>query len=121
MQGGKSLPHLIFNGNPVVDGAAIQEIFEKQMPATKYDIQSVDCHVLNSNYVQPGATAPEGSPKQFSMVVLVGGSVTFGETKEGEKAFTETFVLVPAPETGKRPLRGAKEYLIQSQTFREMA
>lgn len=120
MQGGKSLPHILFNGNAVANGAAVQEIFEKQMPVTKYDIRSVDCHVLNPDYVQPGATAPAGSPKQFSMVVLVGGSVTFGETKEGEKGFSETFVLVPAPETGKRPLRGAKEYLIQSQTFREL-
>ncbi|KAL9112395.1 MAG: hypothetical protein Q9227_003237 [Pyrenula ochraceoflavens] len=123
MQGGKTIPTIVFNGSAVADGPSVQEIFEKQMPKAKYNVECIDCHILNQSYAPPGATTPpSNAQKNFSLVILASGTCTFGEAQDAEKAFSESFVIVPNPEAaGNRRQRGAHEFLIQSQTFREVS
>ncbi|KAL1958724.1 hypothetical protein VTO42DRAFT_3843 [Malbranchea cinnamomea] len=127
---------ILFNGNIVADGAAVQDIFANQMPRARYEVQSYDCQIINSDYHAPG-TAPQApttgrhgsgaaaqAAKKMSLLVLVSGSVRFGDDKEardlaGERGFSETFVLVPNPQYESGPKgRGKKQFLIQSQNFR---
>ncbi|KAI5300073.1 hypothetical protein KEM55_000209 [Ascosphaera atra] len=128
---------LLFNGNPVPDGAAVQEIFDNQMPQAHYEVQSYDCQMINPNYpttAVPGAppvpqppTAPgKGGPANFSLLLVVSGFVRYGASRDlPNRGFSETFVLVPNPAVaaagaqahGKRDPR-RKRFLIQSQNFR---
>lgn len=125
MQGGKALPTIIMNGNTVESGAAVQEIFEKQMPAARYEVQSFDCHILNPCYLPPEATQSDNkSGKQCTLLALVSGVVTFGTPREDpQRGFSETFVLVPNNDQSGPRGRGAKrkDFLIQSQNFRHVS
>ncbi|KAI5306663.1 methionyl-tRNA synthetase [Ascosphaera pollenicola] len=116
---------ILFNGNFVASGAAVQQIFEKDMPPTHYEIQSYDCQLLNPNYTTSATpTAPaadtKGGALNISMILTVSGSVRFGESRTlPSRVFSETFVLVPNPnlQQGRKDPR-QKRYLIQSQNFR---
>ncbi|KAJ5201833.1 uncharacterized protein N7498_006496 [Penicillium cinerascens] len=112
---------ILFNGNPVADGAAVQEIFVNQMPAAHYEAQSFDCQIINRAY--PTATAAGVKPpaemtvKDMSILVIVSGYVRYGEGRDQpQRGFSETFVLVPNPSTERGHRR--KGWLIQSQNFR---
>jgi len=59
--------------------------------------------------------------RKMSILVMVNGSVKyFKENTDGEtRGFTESFVLIPNLEAqGPKAAKGAKRWLIQSQTFR---
>ena len=125
MQGGVTLPTILMNGNPVESGAAVQEIFEKQMPPARYEIQSFDCQVLNRCYLPPESGHSDNkSGRQSTLLVLVSGVVRFGEPREDppQRVFSETFVLVPNPDQSGPRGRGSrrKDFLIQSQNFRHV-
>ncbi|KAJ6056256.1 hypothetical protein N7499_007290 [Penicillium canescens] len=112
---------VLFNGNPVADGAAVQEIFVHQMPAAVYEVQSYDCQIINPAYptTTPAGPKPQSEMgvKDMSILVLVSGYVRYGEDPDKpQRGFSETFVLVPNPSSDKA--RGRKEWLIQSQNFR---
>ena len=128
---------ILFNGNAVADGASVQEIFVNQMPHATYEVQSYDCQIINANYATPGAEPPAApgpsrrhggggaaavAAKKMSLLVLVSGYVRFGEDKQtwdtaANRGFSETFVLIPNPESGQKG-RGKRQFLIQSQNFR---
>jgi len=125
MPGGTTLPTILMNGNTVASGAAVQEIFEKQMPPARYEVQSLDCQIINRCYLPPEAKQSDNkSGKNSTILVLVSGVATFGDPVDEppKRSFSETFVLVPnyeqADPRNRRTRR--KDYLIQSQNFRQV-
>lgn len=118
MQGGKPIPTIIFNGNTLPNGTSVQQMFENEMPPTRYEAQSIDCHILNPQYAPDGAPAPRSPASTMTLLVIVSGAVRFSEDRnDPERQFSETLVLVPNQDrggSGPRP----KEFLIQSQNFR---
>ena len=112
---------ILFNGNAVADGAAVQEIFMNQMPPTHYEVQSFDCQIINPSYptaaatpTAPGGRSDKAMAKNMSVLIIVSGYVRFGATKDlPQRGFSETFVLIPNPTKS-----GGKEFLVQSQNFR---
>ncbi|KAJ5934801.1 hypothetical protein N7466_004348 [Penicillium verhagenii] len=113
---------ILFNGNTVADGAAVQDIFVNQMPHAHYEAQSYDCQVINRAY--PTVTASGLKPttemtvKDMSILVIVSGHVRYGENRDQpQRGFSETFVLVPNPST-ERGNKRRRDWLIQSQNFR---
>ena len=122
MPNGRALPAILFNGNVLPDAMSFQKMFQEQMPPMRYEIQSYDCQVVNSNFVADGEASDGGaSGKNMTILVLVSGYVKIGELRDTPmRGFSETFVLVPKADTRasrgrKKPL---KEWLIQSQNFR---
>lgn len=112
---------ILFNGNPVADGAAVQDIFVNQMPAAHYEVQSFDCQIINRAY--PTVTAAGVKPpdqmavKDMSVLVTVSGHVRYGDNRDQpQRGFSETFVLVPNPSPDRAKRR--RDWLIQSQNFR---
>ena len=104
----------------MADGKAVQEIFVNQMPPTRYEIQSYDCQIINRAYPTPTASGEVKNPQQISVkdmsvLVIVSGCVQFGERGINQRGFSETFVLVPNPNTKARQKSG---WLVQSQNFR---
>ncbi|KAI9704164.1 MAG: hypothetical protein M1836_007025 [Candelina mexicana] len=122
MPDGKTLPTIVFNGNIVTDSSTFQTIFEKEMPAAHYDIQSYNCHMINPNYTAIGSEGtPSTTGKNMSILVIISGSVSYGKALEGEKrVFSESIVLVPNPTSTASKGKGGsrKGWLIQSQNFR---
>ncbi|OCK77236.1 putative nuclear transport factor 2 domain protein [Lepidopterella palustris CBS 459.81] len=123
---GKSVPTIVWNGNVMNTGQEVQQTFEV-MPYTHYDVQSLDCHVLNPTALAPekvvggSGEADKDIERRLSIVAVVNGSVRLEEPKEGPlRGFSETFVLVPNPEKalGKGPKAELKGWLIQNQNFR---
>lgn len=116
------MPTISFNGNSVPNGAAVQEIFMNQMPPSKYEVQSFDCHVINPNYVAPDAPEnPKSIKSHISILVLISGAVRYSENRgDPQRGFSETFVLVPNPQATNQKGGGkaVKDFLIQSQNFR---
>lgn len=114
---GRSLPHISYNGELVQDGAAFQETFEKQMPYTHFEPQSVNAHVLNPVLVPGESKSMKEAERNVSITVQVSGYVRLVERKEGPmRGFSDSFVLVPSTETGKQGT--GQQWLIQSQNFR---
>ncbi|KAI9036973.1 putative nuclear transport factor 2 domain protein [Aspergillus affinis] len=114
---------IIFNGNVVVDGSAVQEIFVNQMPPTHYEVQSFDCQIINPAYPTPTTTGvktpQETTSKDLSILVVTSGFVRFGESRDlPQRGFSETFVLVPNPTADAPKGKRRREWLIQTQTFR---
>ncbi|PKY02112.1 putative nuclear transport factor 2 domain protein [Aspergillus campestris IBT 28561] len=114
---------ILFNGNPVADGAAVQEIFVNQMPPAHYEFQSFDCQILNPTYPTPtptGVKLPNQlSVKDMSILVIVSGHVRYGESRDlPQRGFSETFILVPNPTSDAPKGRRKREWLIQTQNFR---
>ncbi|OJZ87257.1 hypothetical protein ASPFODRAFT_206114 [Aspergillus luchuensis CBS 106.47] len=114
---------ILFNGNAVADGAAVQEIFVNQMSPTHYEVQSVDCQIINKAYPTPTSTGvklpTETTVKDMSILVVVSGYVRFGESRDlPQRGFSETFVLVPNPSADGPKGKRKREWLIQTQNFR---
>ncbi|KAJ5090725.1 hypothetical protein N7532_009409 [Penicillium argentinense] len=114
---------ILFNGNQVADGPAVQEIFVNQMPTAKYEVQSYDAQIINRAYPTPtadGGTKPtsEMGIKDMSLLVLVSGFVTYGDGPDlPQRAFSESFVMIPNPTASDRG-KHRKDWLIQSHNFR---
>lgn len=118
MQGGKPIPTIVINGNVLQNGGAVQEMFENQMPPTRYETQSIDCHILNPQYTPEGVSHSRSAASTMTILVVISGAVRFGEDRnDPERQFSETFVLVPNQDRGARGQR-PKDFLIQSQNFR---
>ena len=120
---GKSLPVIIFNGDEIEGPVALQTMFKEEMPESRYEIDTYDCHILNPHYV------PENTPhtlaetgKNMIIMIAVTGEVKYGDKKNApdqEKIFSDNIVLVPNPVlVEKEREKPAKEWLIQSQNFR---
>ncbi|KAJ5108966.1 hypothetical protein N7456_005641 [Penicillium angulare] len=114
---------ILFNGNTVADGAAVQDIFVNQMPHAHYEAQSFDCQIINPGY--PTVTAAGIKPsaqmtvKDMSILVSVSGFVRYGEGRDQpQRGFSETFVLVPNPTPSTDRGKRRRDWLIQSQNFR---
>lgn len=108
---------ILFNGNAVPDGNAVQDIFVNQMTPTHYEVQSFDCQIINQAY--PAPTTTGSNPKDMSILVIASGYVRFGESRDlPPRGFSETFILVPnaSGEVGKGTRK--KDWLIQTQNFR---
>lgn len=122
MPDGKPLPAITHNGNVISTAADMQEMFQNQMPAARYEVQSFDCQVINHDYI---AANSEGvvstSGKNMTILVAVSGYVKYGGTRDAAlRGFSESFVLVPNYDAAKAKSQGKKfkDWLIQSQTFR---
>lgn len=122
---GRTLPHIAYNGEHVADAASFQERWEKAMPYTHFEAQSVNVHVMNPCIVPVSADAQNkrDAERNMSLIVQVSGAVRLVERKEGPlRGFSDSFILVPnKEEVGGRGTRGqdqGKRWLIQSQTFR---
>lgn len=117
---GTSLPVIILNGAEVADGSGVQRIFQQRFPTSFFEIDVVDCHILNEQYpAQTGTSSNETA--LMSLLVVVNGVFKQGQGREQvEQEFSETLILVPNPDAPPRGQGGRhrKDYLIQSQTFR---
>ncbi|QKX62720.1 uncharacterized protein TRUGW13939_09882 [Talaromyces rugulosus] len=109
--------NILFNGNVIADGAAVEEIFTNQLPSARYEIQSVDCQIINKSYpvTTPAETSSKSATKNISILVVVSGYVQYGEKDAPQHGFSETFVLIPNTE-GKE--KNKRDWVIQSQNFR---
>ncbi|KAF5366928.1 hypothetical protein D9757_010846 [Collybiopsis confluens] len=82
---------LTWNGNPLQGADGVRQLIEN-MPPTKHEMQSFDCHPI------PGSSPP-------SLLVTVSGTVIHGKplpsgqrskTIDGQaRVFSQTFMLVP--------------------------
>ena len=118
---GKSIPSIALNGAILEDGVAVQKFFIEEMPFTHYEIQSVDCHVLNPNLNPLESGRKVEAERNMSLLVSVSGWVRLQEAAKGPtRGFSETFVLVPNEEYSKKkvPNTNKKSWLIQTQNFR---
>ncbi|KAK3712623.1 hypothetical protein LTR37_009066 [Vermiconidia calcicola] len=124
LAGGRGLPHISFNGELLNGAGAFQERFEKQMPWTHFEPQSVNVHVLNPSITPlDGKASKRDAERNMSLTVQVSGYVRLIERKEGPmRGFSDSFVLVPNKEevggrgTGKQDV--GRKWLIQSQNIR---
>ncbi|CZR57920.1 related to nuclear transport factor 2 domain protein [Phialocephala subalpina] len=112
---------IVLNGVPSTDPTEIQKIFDEQVTKAHYEVQTFDCHTINANYnvaANESALALDMDGKKMSIVVIVGGTVKYGE--DGDvRAFSDSLVLVPNLEAhGPKAAKGLKKWLVQSQNFR---
>ena len=105
-----------------MDTEAFQKFMSDEVGYMFYDVQSLNCHVLNPNYAGLGSSTNERDlEKNISILVQTSGHVRTQERGEGpQRGFSDTITLVP--NSGKaggatRDQEGRK-FLIQSQTFR---
>ncbi|KAI9369929.1 hypothetical protein BJX61DRAFT_517628 [Aspergillus egyptiacus] len=109
---------ILFNGNAVADGNAVQDIFVNQMTPTHYEVQSFDCQIINKEYPTVTTGRAIDPRKDISILVIVSGYVRFGESRDlPQRGFSETFVLVPNP-TNEPKGKRKRDWLIQTQNFR---
>ena len=117
---GKALPAIVYNGKVHAEGDAIQKWFLEEMPPTHFDVQSVDSHCLNPNYLPEGCKS--GTPGSgMSVLVTVSGSVRFDDSRSAPLlGFSESFILIPNPAAVGHHTRGkpVKDYIVQNQMFR---
>jgi NTF2-related export protein 1/2 len=118
---GQTIPSIVLNGAVFDDGDAVQKFFINEMLPSGYEVQSLDCHVLNPS-LKPLETGRKTElTRNMSLLVSVNGYVRLQEGRSGPmKGFSETFVLVPNEEftKGKAPRTEKKSWLIQTQNFR---
>lgn len=101
-----------------------------QMPATRYEVQTYDCQIINPDFPTPTtSTRPSRTnapAKNMSLLLIVSGYVRYGEERDSpdspNRGFSETFVLIPNSQmdgnmAGPRG-KSRKQWLIQSQNFR---
>ena len=121
MPDGKPLPVIVFNGNIVTDPAAMQALFQEQMPEARYEVQDYDCHILNPHYVAEGEQGHSlASGKNMTILIAISGYVKYGEIRAATmRGFNESIVLIPnTAAIGNTRGKPVKEWLIQSQNFR---
>jgi len=117
---GATVPSIIWNGNQYEDAPAFQKMFQEQMPeVVLYDVQTIDCQVLNPKWDPVATIKPE---KNISILVMTNGHVRLENRRTGPlKEFSETFVLVPNIEKAaneKSAMAQKRSWLIQTQNFR---
>ncbi|OAQ64940.1 nuclear transport factor 2, Eukaryote [Pochonia chlamydosporia 170] len=116
------------NGSVVATPADYSTLLEAQGQGVRYEIESLDAHVINpsSQYGAPDNihdnNKVEKNGGRMSIVVTTMGRVQFGKGREApQKMFNETFVLVPNWDAmARNPPRGIKRWLIMSQNFRAL-
>lgn len=117
---GSSLPAIFLNGTELADGSSVQRLFQQRYPTSFFEVDVVDCHILNDQYpAQSGTSTSTTTP--ISLLVVVNGIFKQGSARDQvEQEFSETLILVPNPDAPPRGHGGRhrKDYLIQSQTFR---
>ena len=122
MPDGKPLPTITYNGNVIASAADMQKMFQDRIPATRYEVQSFDCQVINPNYIAANSEAAISTTgKNMTILVSVSGFVKYGGNRDAPtRGFSESFVLVPNHDAAKAKNQGknVKNWLIQSQTFR---
>ncbi len=112
-----------YNGEPLTP-TELQTRYEKSMPWTHFEPQSVNVHVLNSSLAPLDAKAAKrDAERNMSLVVQVSGYVRLVERGTGPmRAFSDSVVLVPDREEvggrGKGKLEEGRKWVIQSQNFR---
>lgn len=122
MPDGTSSPSIVLNGNLIPSPAEMLSIFQNEMPAARYEVQSFDCHVMNPNFIAENSKSTvSSSGKNMTILVIVSGYVKYGESRDvPTRGFSENFVLVPNPDVDHVKNKGkyVKDWLIQSQNFR---
>ncbi|QUC22447.1 uncharacterized protein UV8b_06688 [Ustilaginoidea virens] len=116
------------NGSVLATPADYSTLLDAQGQGVRYDIESLDAHVINpsSQYGAPESvhdnSKVEKNGGRMSIVVTTMGRVQFGKGREApQKMFNETFVLVPNWDAmARNPPRGLRRWLIQSQNFRAL-
>ncbi|PHH74299.1 hypothetical protein CDD82_5012 [Ophiocordyceps australis] len=115
------------NGKVVASPDEYRSMLKAQGSGVRYELEMVNAHVAN-----PSVTlgAPETFDKDknekdgrcMTIVVVVIGRIRFGTGKEApQKMFHESFILTPNWDAMVRnPPRGAKEWLVLSQSFRAL-
>jgi NTF2-related export protein 1/2 len=106
----------VWNGNEVPDVQTMHD-FVARMPWAAYELQTLDCHVLNRSFY-PNVR----HERNMSLLVMTSGYLRLENAKWGPlHEFSETFVLVPNRDR-LTPRRGRDQqkppWLIQSQIFR---
>jgi NTF2-related export protein 1/2 len=117
---GSSLPAIFLNGTEVADGSSVQRMFQQRYPTSFFEVDVVDCHILNDRYPAQSGTSTNAT-MPISLLVVVNGIFKQGSARDQlEQEFSETLVLVPNSDAPPRGQGGRfrKDYLIQSQTFR---
>jgi NTF2-related export protein 1/2 len=88
------------------------------MPPSHYEVQSVDCQIINKQFPAP-TPGRQPSTKDMSMLVIVSGYVRFGESRDlPQRGFSETFVLIPNTSNETVKGRRKRDWIIQTQNFR---
>ena len=97
---GKALPTIIYNGNVIPGAQAMQDLYEKEMPKTRYEAQSYDAQVMNPGSTAAGASEADiKSGRAMTILVSISGYVKYGELRSAvTRGFSETFILVPNPD-----------------------
>lgn len=108
---------LTWNGNPRQGSEGVEKLLE-DMPATKHELQSFDCHPI------PGNQPP-------NLLVTVSGMVTHGRGPAGNPAatpaksidgqarvFSQTFMLVPDPTAPPAQTGEVAKYYIAADAMR---
>lgn len=99
---GTSLPIIFFNGTEVADGTSVQRIFQQRYPTSTFEIDVVDCHILNDQYPAQNGTSTNGTVP-MSLLVVVNGIFKQGSARDQpEQEFSETLILVPNPDAPPR-------------------
>jgi NTF2-related export protein 1/2 len=120
---GRGLPHISYNGDVLNDATVFATRFEKEMPWTHWEPQSLDVHVLNRALTPVEGKSKKELERNMSLTVQVSGYVRLYERKDGPmKGFSDSFVLVPNKEevgakgTGKSGQ--GRQWVIQTQNMR---
>ena len=115
---------VIFNGIELSDGTAAQDIFERITPQSHIEVDSIDCQILNPNYMPVSNNVSNGRSLAPSCSILVNIGGIFrasNDRNEEEEDFNDSLIIVPNHDTeGPRTPRTLrhKDYLIQTQNFR---
>jgi len=108
---------LTWNGKPYQGSKGVKELIEN-MPVTKHEVQSFDCHPI------PGSQPP-------SLLVTVSGNVQHGRGPAGNPAatpaksveghsrvFCQTFMLVPDPTAPPTKTGEVAKYYVNADAMR---
>jgi NTF2-related export protein 1/2 len=94
-------------------------MYEEAMPTfVHFDIQALDCQVLNPQFNKDATgVKPE---KNISFLVMTAGHMRLEDRSTGPlMEFSETFLLVPNLEKGGKGAMGNRRaWLVQTQNFR---
>ena len=109
---------IVINGKIYPSGQALQDKFKADMPATHYETDTMDCHVLNSNYNPTNQPAGKPASCYMTLLIMVSGTVRFSNDRNvPSQTFSDTLILIPN-DISRARTGGSKDWVIQSQTFR---
>lgn len=120
---GRGLPHISYNGDVINDATVFATRFEKEMPWTHFEPQSLDVHVLNRALTPVEGKSKKELEHNMSLTVQVSGYVRLYERKDGPmKGFSDSFVLMPNKEEvgakGNGKSGQGRQWVIQTQNMR---